>query len=85
MPDGPPVKQRQSGGLSFVTMVQLADFWSRHDAASADRVDRAGLECVLAERKVSSGTVVVRQIGAQAAPKVSLVEHDHVVQALSTD
>ena len=74
------VTQSQSGGLPFVAMVEPADFWSRHDAAGADRVDPAGLGCVFAERKVRSGTVVVRQIGAKDAPKVSLVEHDHVVQ-----
>ena len=44
-----------SGGLPLVAMVEAADFWSRHDAAGADRVDRAGLGRVFAERQVSSG------------------------------
>ena len=49
------VKQRQVGGLPFVTMVQPAGFWSRHDAAGADRVGRAGLGCVRARAQGEFG------------------------------
>ena len=66
-------------------MVEPADFWSHHDATRADSLDAAGLGCVFAERQVSTGAVVIRQVGSKHVPKVSLVDDNHMVEALATD
>ena len=65
--------------------MKAANFGPRHNAASADGLNPAALGWVFAEREVSAGTVVVRQIGAKHASKMSLVEDDDMVQTLSTD
>jgi len=66
-------------------MVEPADFWSRHDATRADRFHGAGLGCVLAESQMKFGSRGNTPGRIEHVPKVSLVDDNHVVEALSTD
>ena len=66
-------------------MVEPADFGPRHDPSGADRIDGASLGRVLAEREVRSRVLVVRDVGSQHPPEMSLIEDDDVVQTLATD
>ena len=66
-------------------MVQPADFGPRHDTTGAGRLDGARLGRVLAERKVRSRALVIRDVRSKHLSEMPLVEHDHVVQTLATD
>src|SRR5215204_138042 len=79
------MKRGDSGGLPFVPMVEPTDLWPRHDPSAAGRIHGASLGRILAEREMRSRVLVVRDVGAQHPPKVSLIEHNHVVQTLTTD
>jgi hypothetical protein len=81
----PPRETAGSGGLPFVAMMEPANFGPRHDPTGSGRVDGARLGRVLAEREVSSRALVVRDVRAKHSSEMSLVEDDHVVQALAAD
>ena len=66
-------------------MVEAADFGPRHDSAGAGGIDGACLRRVLAERKVRSRAMVVRDVGSQHLPEMALIEDNHVIQTLLTD
>src|SRR5262249_8824875 len=57
-----------------VPMMEAADHGRRDDAAPIGTLHRSGLRGVLAEGQVSPGLVVVREIGAQHAAQVGVVQ-----------
>ena len=75
----------RSGRATLVTMVESADLGQFHDLARAHRVDRPRLWRVLAQRKVSSGFVVIGKVSLQDPTEVLLAEDNHVVKAFSAD
>ena len=81
----PSDAEPDSGGVAFVAMVEPADLRPRHDPGGAQRLDGASLRRVLAEREVRSRALVVRDVGSQHPPAMSLPEDNNVVQTLATD
>src|SRR2546425_9601910 len=53
-------------------------------SAELRRLDRPSVGCILVEREVSAGPVIVRKIRGQHASQVPLAEDDDMVQALAT-
>jgi hypothetical protein len=66
-------------------MVQAADFGKLHDVARCGELDRPEVWSVLVEREMGARPVVVSEVAGQDAAKVSLVENEHVIQALALD
>ena len=73
----------RSGGLSFVAVVQAADFGSHHDVSG--RLDGAFGRCILAKREVRPRSLVVRHVGPKDPTKMPLIEDDDVVQTFAAD
>ena len=71
-------------GSADVAVMQATDIRNRDDSAEGRRLDWSFVRCILVERKVSAGAVVVREVGGQNAPQVPLVEHDDVVEAFAS-
>ena len=63
-------------------MVQAADFGKLHDLARRGELDRPDIWSVLVEREMGARPVVVSEVAGQDAAEVSLVENEHVIQAL---
>src|SRR6266404_8366686 len=69
-----------------IPMVESAEDRQAHDLHSTfGSVDFPAIRCVLAEREMGAGLVVVDAVGAKQVPCVSLVEDDHVVEYFSPD
>jgi hypothetical protein len=66
-------------------MVQAADFGELHDPPRSGKLDRSEVGCVLVEREVSTGLMVIGEVAAQDAAQVSLSEDEHVIQRLASD
>jgi hypothetical protein len=67
-------------------MVESAEDRQAHDLhPTFGSVDFPAIRCVLAEREMGAGLVVVDAVGAKQVPCVSLVEDDHVVEYFSPD
>jgi hypothetical protein len=64
-------------------MMQATDFGDLHDLAQRRRLDGPPLWCILLEREVSSGAVVVPEVACQDAPQVLFVQDDNMVQPLA--
>jgi hypothetical protein len=54
-------------GLAKVAMVQAANFWTLHDLAGQGVLDGPDVGCVLVEREMSAGPVIVVKIAGQDA------------------
>jgi hypothetical protein len=75
-----------SGGAALIPMVEPAEDWEAHDLRPTfGSVDFPAQRCVLVEREMGAGLVVVDAVGAKQVPCVRLVEDDHVVEYLSPD
>jgi hypothetical protein len=71
--------------LTDVAMVQPADFGNLHDLPRGGECDRPDVGGVLVEREVGSRPMVVDEVAGQDAVEVSLVDDEHVIQALAPD
>ena len=68
-----------------VPVMQAADVRDRNDAAAARRLDLTRDRCIAVERQVASRFVVVREVVGKDPQQMSLIEDDHVIQALATN
>ena len=76
----------QSSCAALVAVVQSAQEREGDDATSAlGSVNLSAFGCVLFEREVSSGFVVVALISAKQPPRVRFVEYDDLVEQLAPD
>jgi hypothetical protein len=64
-------------------MVKSADLWDGDN--SSDRLHRPGDRSVLVERKVSSRSVIVVEVGTKNAVERCLIEDNHVVETLAAN
>ena len=64
-------------------MMQPANLGDGSHLPYRRRLDLSPIRCVLVEGQVSSGPVVVVHVPAEDSPQVSLVQDDHVVEALA--
>jgi hypothetical protein len=66
-------------------MVQAADFGKLHDLPRGGDRDRPDVGGVLVEREMGARLMIVDEVTGQDAVEVSLVEDEHVIQALTPD
>ena len=74
-----------SGRLSDVAMVQATDFGDLNDPAAFRRLNRPPVWCILIEREVSSGPVIVRDVAGQDAAQVLFTKDEDVIETLAPD
>ena len=74
-----------SGGASFVTVMQAADFPKREHVTLGEALHASGRWRVFRQRQMSARSVIVRQIGGQDSAQMLLAEYHHVVQAIAPD
>jgi len=66
-------------------MMEAPDLREGDDLAPLRTLDRAAVRRVPSQSEVAPGAVVVRQVRPEDPAQVPLVEHDHVVEALTAD
>ena len=66
-------------------MVQAADLPDFDDFPLIDSLNGTFQRCVLVQRKVSTGLVVVFHVLSKNPPDVALAQYDQVIEALSAD
>ena len=74
-----------SGGASFVTMVQAADFPECDHVTLGDALHASGRWRVFRQREMRARSVIVRKIAGQDSAQMLLTEYHHVVQAVAPD
>jgi len=72
-------------GLPFVPVMETADFRNRDDRASGRCRDRSGIWRVLLEPQMRPTSMVVPAVEREDASQMRLIEHDYMIQTLSTD
>ena len=77
--------KRNSGGMALVAMVQSSYLRQFHHFSEFRSLNCSWLRRIFPESQMGSRSFVVTKIGAQDFPQRGLVEHDHVVQAFSSD
>ena len=71
--------------LANVPMVQAADFRKLYDLARRRKLDGPEVGGILGEREMCPRLMVVGEGASEDAVEVSLVENEHVIQALAPD
>src|SRR5712691_2624492 len=66
-------------------MVQTTDFGNLHDRAYLRPRNGPDVRCILVEREVSSGAVIIREVACPDAAQVPLAQHEDMVQTLAPD
>ena len=70
--------------LTEVPVMQAADHGPFGNRSQVGWLDSSGHRTVLAQPQVSPCLMVVAKVQSEDSPQVYLVEHDHLVQAVST-
>src|SRR3989442_14951600 len=65
-------------------MMKATDFSNRDDLAEFRPLNWSAVGCVLVERQVSAGPMIVGEVRGQDASQMPLGENDDVVQALAS-
>src|SRR6266436_2866987 len=68
-----------------VAMMQATDFWNWEYHARARRLAWSSLGCVLVEREMSAGPVIVGEVAGQGAAQVSFAQDDDMIETLAAD
>ena len=63
--------------------MEPADLRKRHDLAIADRLHRPSVGRILVERQVTSGAMIIVQVGCQDPPKMAFVKDDDMVETFA--
>jgi hypothetical protein len=79
-----PWPDSRSGRASFISMVEATDLRDRHNGAVTRRHDRTRNRRVLVQRQVRAGPFEVRTVEGHQLFQARFVEHDHVIEALTT-
>jgi hypothetical protein len=66
-------------------MVQATDFGDLNDPATFRRLNRPPVWCILIEREVSSGPMIVRDVAGQDAAQVLFTKDEDVIETLAPD
>jgi hypothetical protein len=74
-----------SGGASFVTVVQAADFSECDHITLGDALHGSRRCRVFRQREVRARSVIVRTIARQDSTQMLFTEHHHVIQAVAPD
>ncbi len=65
--------------------MQSADLRKRHDLATADRLHRPSVGRILVQRQVTSGAMIIVQVGCQDPPKMAFAQDDDMVETPAPD
>ncbi len=60
--------------------MKSADLRKRHDLAGADRLHSPPVRHILVQRQVTSGAMIIVQVGCQDPPKMDFVKDDDRVE-----
>ena len=60
-------------------MVQATDFGDGNDPAEVPPLNWPAVGCILVEREVSAGSVIVREVRDQDASQMPFAENDNMV------
>jgi hypothetical protein len=71
--------------LSLVMMMQTADFRHLPGWPELGWLNRSGFRRLHLQRSVGPPVRIIRDVGTKDAAKMSLVEHDHLVETLASD
>ena len=63
--------------------MEPADLRKRHEFAAADRLHRPSAGRILVERQVTSGAMIIVQVGCQDPPKMTFVKDDDMVETFA--
>jgi len=66
-------------------MMQATDFWNWDDHARARRLGWPSVGCVLVEREMSAGPVIVGEVAGQGAAQMSFAQDDDMIETLAAD
>jgi len=66
-------------------MVKSSDLRNLDDPAQLVRLNGSTLECVLIQRQVRAGFVIIAEIISQQAPQMVVIEDDHMIQTFATN
>ena len=79
---GPDRRRCALRGVSFVAVVQTANFRHHDDGSDGCLSGRSSIRRVLVEAEMRSASVVVEKVRREDAPKMRLVHDDDVVETL---
>ena len=65
--------------------MKSADLRKRHDLATADRLHRPSVGRILVERQVTSGAMIIVQVGCQDPPKMTFFKDDDMIETFAPD
>ena len=74
-----------SGGASFVTVMQAADFPKCDHVTLGDALHASGRWRVFRQREMRARSVIVRKVSGQDSAQMLLAEYHDVVQAIAPD
>ena len=74
-----------SGREALVPVMKATDLGKGNDLPGTHRQGRSPVWCILGQRQVRSGTVVIVEVRGQFPTKMLLVHDDNVVEALASD
>ena len=69
----------------LVSVVEATDFWDCHDRPGGCSRNQSVIWSVFVEPEVRSSPVVVLDVGREDAPKMSLVDDDHVIETFASN
>ena len=75
----------RSGCAPLVAVMKPANLGDRNDGSAIRRVHGPRFRCVLGQREVRPGFVIVRDERLQVAKQAGFVENYHVVEALAAN
>ena len=82
---GPDLRRCALRGVSFVAVVETADFRHHDDGSDGCLSGRSSIRRVLVEAEMRSASVVVEKVRREDAPKMRLVHDDDVIETLPSN
>jgi hypothetical protein len=73
----------ESGGETFVPMMQTTDLWDGENSSDAVVLNRPRVRAILVERKMRAGALVIVDVRRHDAAQMTLVEDHEVIQTLA--
>ena len=65
--------------------MKSADLRKRHELATADRLHRPPVRRILVQRQVTSGAMIIVQVGYQDPAKMAFVQDDDMIETFAPD
>jgi hypothetical protein len=72
-------------GTPLIAVMETTDFGDRDDRPGGSFRDRSAIGRVFLEAQVRSTPMIVPAVSREDAPKMRLVDDDHVIETLSSD